>query len=424
VIRQVDLQTEIITTFAKGGNCDLDLCSPLGIAVDSLGNLDVADLEWVLGISVPGGIVSVEAGLNVQGFNGDGRQATNTVLNNPTDVALDSAANLFTVDSGNNRVRKGAGSMEVATVAGGAVEDGGPGTMASLNVPAQTAFDQAGNLYIADEFDQRIRRVSATGKISTFAGTGIMGYSGDGGKATKATLNLPAGVTADKNGNVFIADQNNNVIRKVDKTGKITTFAGINDGYLPYVNSLATDAAGNVYAAATCTVYQITPQGQITDFAGGQCGYGGDGGPATQALLSFSVALAFDPQGNLYIADTYNNRVRMVNSQGTINTVAGNGTGGFGGDGGPAVDAMLYTPTGVAVDAKGNFYIADSRNRRIRIVDGSGNIETFAGTGRYGYNGNGLAALKTNMYPFSVSISPAGEVYFSDFDSFRVRKVH
>src|SRR5262249_27663829 len=159
--------------------------------------------------------------------------------------------------------------------------------------------------------------------------------------------NLPTGVVADARGNVFIADGKNNVIRKVDRTGKIKTFAG--NGTFFLLNSLAIDSAGNLYVGDFCVVWQITPAGVMNIVAGqpGSCGYNGDGIPATEALLSFQLGVAVDSQANLYIADAYNNRVRMVDSQGIINTVAGNGTQGFGGDGGPAVEAMLYTPTDV-----------------------------------------------------------------------------
>ena len=426
VIRQVDTKTGIISTFAKGsGSCNLELCSPLGIALDRQGNLHVADVNWVLRITVPDGTVTVDAGTNEPGFSGDGHPANVSLLNSPTDVTLDSADNLFIVDRGNNRVRKGAGPQDITTVAGGAINDGRMATSASLNWPAQTVFDQAGNLYIADEYNARVRKVSPAGKISTFAGTGITGYSGDGGKAKKATLGEPTGIAVDHKGNVFIADTLALAIRKVDKTGTISTFVWNEFGTFTLLNSLAIDKDGNVLATDLCSIWKITPTLEVTSIAGvpGDCGYNGDDIPAYNALLDTPFGLALDSQNNLYIADTYNSRIRMVDSQGIIHTVAGIGTCGFSGDGGLATNAMICDPWDVGVDRQGNLFIADSDNNRIRHVDKSGTIETIAGTGHFEFNGDGRPALQTSMYPLSITVDPSGQVYLTDFSSFRVRTI-
>ena len=210
------------------------------------------------------------------------------------------------------------------------------------------AVDASGNLYIADTGNNRIRKVSATGIITTVAGNGSAGYSGDGGPATSAQLDGPEGVAVDGSGNLYIADTCNNRIRKVSATGIITTVAG-----------------------------------------NGSAGYSGDGGPATSAQLSLPAGVAVDGSGNLYIADSGNNRIRKVSATGIITTVAGNGSPGYSGDGGPATSAQLNQPAGVAVDASGNLYIADSSNNRIRKVSATGIITTVAGNGFDGYSGDG-----------------------------------
>jgi sugar lactone lactonase YvrE len=434
VIRRVDMSTGLISTWWGDGNCYFDLqhlCLPLGIAVDAGGDLFVADggHDRVLGAAAQGGVIVLEAGGQGLGYNGDGILATSAMLYAPEAVAVDNAGNIVTVDTGNNRVRRGGAFQNIATVAGGFTGDGGQALKSSLNAGGSTgeaiSFDAAGNLYIADSRDFRIRKVSPTGVIATFAGTGITGYSGDGGPATSATMNDPfGGVAADQHGNVFFPDQYGQIVRKVDSTGTISTFSS------PFslAAGLATDSSGNVYAVdlSACVVWKITSSGASSIVAGvqSQCGFNSDGIPATQSLLWSPFAVAVDSAGNLYIADLGNRRIRKVNSQGTISTVAGNGTGACGttGDGGPATSAPLCSTCGVALDAAGNLYIADSFN--IKIVNSSGIIETLAGNvaGR-GYNGNGLATMKTRVLASAVAVSPSGVVYYSDSYSSLVRKI-
>jgi len=357
------------------------------------------------------------------GFNGDGNPALSTSFNYAWGMAADPAGDLLVVDQYNNRVRKIDPSQTVTTIAGGYIGDGGAATAASVTLGGHIGFDPSGNLYIADSFSNRVRKVSPAGMISTVAGTGLTGYSGDGGPAVKATLSYPAAVAADGNGNVFIADEGNGVIRKIDSTGTITTllssFPGAGGAS---ANGLAIDSAGNLYAAAGFDgVWTITASGSATRVAGNFClGYNGDGIPALQACI-FPTGIAFDSAGNFYISDSFNNRIRKVDTAGIIWTVAGDGNGGYSGDGGPATQAMLYAPSDVALDTKGNLYIADYF--RVRVVNTSGTIQTLAGTGGLGYNGNGLPATSTNLFPSGVATSPKGVVYVSDYGSSRVRKV-
>ena len=369
-------------------------------------------------------IIAGDAG-GMSGFNGDGKTSLATTLQSPWGMTFFSTGRLLIADEGNARVRRIGGGKIVRTVAGGHTGDGGPALKSNLNAGffgGHIAFDPAGNLYFADSGNFRVRKISTAGVITTIAGNGNAGYTGDGGPATEATLNQPSGVAADGAGNVYIADNNDSVIRKVDSNGIITTFASTP------ANGLAVDGVGNLYVAGffTGVVTKFTPDGASSIVAGVQFafGYNGDGIPATEAWLALPMGVAVDKAGNLYIADWVNDRIRKVDTNGIISTVAGNGNTGFSGDGGPATSATIWSDLDVAVDSKGNFYIADSSNFRIRIVDTSGIIHTLAGSGDGGYNGNALPATATNLFPTAVGVSPAGAVYVMDNGSYRLRKVH
>jgi sugar lactone lactonase YvrE len=410
--------------------------APSGLLIGG-GKLYLSTYSNIWAVTLSTQIINIVAGNPnaTTGYNGDGNLATATSFVSPSGMAAGSSGSLLVADSGNNRVRQIAGSTQiVTTIAGGNIGDGGKATAASLNFlnyVAHIAFDSAGDLYIADIDDCRIRKVSPAGTISTFAGTGICGYSGDGGPATSATLFSPQAVAADSSGNVYIADTANSVIRKVDAAGTITTFlttlTGSNGFSVPAsANALATDGSGNLYASDTIyAIWRITPSGSTTIVAGElyDLGYNGDGIPATQAWLFLPNGVAVDSAGNVYISDWLNDRIRKVDTSGIISTVAGTGTSGFGGDGGPATSALISLPEDVAVDNKGNFYIADWTNLRVRVVNPSGTIETLAGSGSSGYNGNNLPAKQTNVFPFGLAVGSNGAVYVADQGSYRVRKI-
>ena len=305
--------------------------------------------------------------------------------------------------------------------------------------PYGVATDGAGNLYIADTFNARIRKVDSTGTITTVAGSGEPGFGGDGGPATEASLVIPYGVATDGAGNLYIADTYNNRIRKVDSAGTITTIVGSRErGFggdggpadrarLYHPHGVATDGAGNLYIAdpGNERIRKVDSAGVITTIAGdGTKGFSGDGGPAVEAQLNFPSGVAVDGAGNLYIADTGNRRIRKVDATGTITTVAGSGEPGFSGDGGPAVEAQLAFPTGVALDGAGNLYIVDSVNHRIRKVDSAGTITTVAGTGESGFSGDGGPASEAQLSrPFGVAVDGAGNLYIADTGNRRIRKV-
>lgn len=326
----------MITTMigmAEGGNGNqVTLSYPEGLAVGKAGSLYVADSGncRVLWMSADGAISTV-AGIGKRGFGGDNGPAMQATLT-PHGLAVDGFGNLFVSDFYNHRVRRVSPDGVITTVAGtgdaGCSGDGDPAIHATLNYPEGLAVDRVGNLYIADSDSCRVRRVSPDGVITTVAGTGNAGCSGDGGPATQATLSYPDGLAVDGDGNLYVADRGNRRVRRVSPDGVITTVAGT-----------------------------------------GEYGSGGDGSPATNATLSYPGGLAVDEVGNLYIADCYNCRVRRVSPDGVITTVAGTGeAAGCSGDGGPATQAKLSYPDGVAVDGSGNVYIADRANHRVRMI--------------------------------------------------------
>ena len=333
--------------------------------------------------------INTIAGNGTAGFSGDSGLATSAELNGPYGVAVDSGDNLYIADPGNNRIRKvAAGTGVITTIAGkgsaGYSGDNGAASGAELNLPTGVAVDSAGNVYIADAGNNVIRKINTSGGITTVAGNNAEGYSGDNGAATNATLYTPTGVAVDGAGNLYIADTNNNRIRKVGTSGTITTIAGTGTaGYsgdsgaatsatLNKPAAVVVDSTGNLYIADTGNdvVRMIATAGTISTFAGnGSAGYSGDGGPATSARLNSPYGLNLDSAGDIYVADSMNNVVRMVNTAGVISTVAGNDTNGYSGDGGQATSAALSNPRGVALDSQGNFYLSDQNNNRVREVN-------------------------------------------------------
>ncbi|MFH2218846.1 MAG: RHS repeat-associated core domain-containing protein [Pseudomonadota bacterium] len=315
--------------------------------------------------------------------------------------------------------------------------DGGLAIQATLYLPLGLDFDAAGNLYIADSYNNIIRKVDTSGIIATVAGNGTSGYSGDGGPATEAQFYSPNSVTVDASGNIYIADVHNHSIRKVDANGIITTVAGNGtNGYsgdggpateaqFYYPNSVAVDYSGNIYIASRSHVRKVDTNGIITTVAGNDTsGYIGDGGPATEATIHYAEGVAVDASGNLFIADYANNRIRKVDASGIITTVAGNGTRGYSGDGGPATEAQLYYPSSVTVDYSGNIYITSNGDSRIRKLDTNGIITTVAGDGLYDYNGDGGPATEAQIsMARDVAIDASGNIYIADTSNHRIRKV-
>ncbi len=335
------------------------------------------------------GTINTVAGNGSLGFSGDGGPAAGARLSAPDGLAIDRMGNLFIVDNGNRRIRKVDKSGVITTVAGsggsGFSGDGGPATGATFswgfNGHLGIAVDGAGNLYIPDLSNQRVRKVDPQGIITTVAGNGVRDNSGDGGAATSAGLVDPIAVAIDRGGNIYIAESAGNRVRKVDTTGIITTAAG-----------------------------------------GGPLSGNGDGGPATYAVLNAPWALALDGAGNLYIGDVTARRVRKVDTSGIITTVAGNGSTTDSGDGGSATKAG-FALTGLAADSAGNIFISESSNR-IREVNTSGIINTIAGTGTGGYAGDGGPATSANLNsPGDALVDSAGNLYIADFFNNRVREV-
>jgi sugar lactone lactonase YvrE len=336
-------------------------------------------------------VINTIAGTGPAGYSGDGKPATSAMVNYPLSISLDSTGNLYIADWDNSRLRKIDPNGVISTIAGNGKftysGDGGPAISSGLNGPTGVFSDPRGNVYLTDIGNGRIREITTQGKIITIAGNGNYGFSGDGGPATAASFKDPTGIVLDDSGNVYVTDVFNNRIRKIDKNGIITTIAGngivgySGDGgqatlaALYYPTGIAVDNAGNLYVADEDNnrIRKISPTGIITTIAGnGTASHSGDGGPATLAGLNFPAGVTTDKMNNLYIADASNNCIRMVNTKGVISTIAGNGTPGYSGDGGLASTASLYNPTSIAIDTSGNLFIGDAFNFRVRKLTSIG----------------------------------------------------
>ncbi len=512
------IQSVVGSGFGDGEAAPQAIINPRGIAVrvtaDGARLVYIADGQNNLVRKITLGTangVSTIAGTGSAGFSGDGGPATAAQLSFPTDVVAGADGSVTFADTGNNRIRHIAPSGLISTIAGNGQlstsGDGAAATAASLAAPRGLAVHPAGSLYVVEFNGNVVRKVSTAGVISRVAGTGAWGFSGDGGPATSATLASPSGLAIDSSGNLYIADYNNQRIRRVDTSGVISTIAG--DGYagiggsggpafsarlnLPYRiafdpsgNLLIADSGNNIVRRIQATSGVVTANGIISTIAGnGQTGSSGDGGPATQATLWRLNAVASDSSSNVYLGVTTSsvpsadNRVRLVNSSGIISTaiggsngdggqalnaivepngveasraasshdlylgdsaghrvrkvdrtsglistIAGNGTGGFSGDGGPATAASLNNPLDVTNAADGTVWIADTLNNRIRKVSTSGTITTYAGNGVYGFGGDNGAAVNAQLaFPYGVEVDATGNVYVADFANSRVRKI-
>jgi sugar lactone lactonase YvrE len=404
VIREVVASSGKIYTVAGNGTAgysgdgkaatSAELSVPYGVWGDASGNIYIADTGNHAIRKVTGGIISTVVGNGKQGYSGDGGLPTAAELESPQAVLVDSNQNIYIADYGAVReVVAATGKIQTAIGNGfpSYAGDGGKATNAQLYGPSSVFADSLGNLYIADQYNNVVREVVAsTGKIKSIAGNGKEGYTGDGGPATAATLNMPTGVYADAKGNVFIADTGNSVIREVSAaTGKIATVAG--DGTI---------------------------------------GYSGDGGLAASAQLGAPTAVFVDRSGNLFIADSDNNAIREVTAaDGKIKTVAGNGSWGYAGDNGLATSAQLMDPTALFVDPGGNLYIADTGNNVIReVTAATGKIATVVGNGTAGYSDDGTLATSASLcQPAGIFVDGGGNIFFTvgnyDYEGDVVREV-
>jgi streptogramin lyase len=336
------------------------------------------------------GIITTLAGNGVTQYIGDGWPATAYSLAAPMGLCADQNGNIYEADFAESRIRKVNAQDTLFTIAGigvpGYAGDGGPATLATFANPTGVVMDTAGNLFITEEYNNIVRKINrVTGQVSTVCGTGTGGYAGDGGPATAAMLDQPGGLCLDKAGNIYIADKNNNRIRKVDRTtGIISTYAG-----------------------------------------NGTFGYSGDGGAADATKLAFPRGVSIDTLGNIYIADFGNHRVRKVDAiSGNISTVAGTGSPGYAGNNGPAIAARLTDPHGVYVSRRGNLYIADYGNNVVRVVTPDGVMHTVAGSGLHGYSGDAGAALSATMQgPTAVCTDQLENLYIADWGNSAIRKV-
>ena len=453
----------IITTIAGNGTpgfsgdggqaiaAEIDPNSNISPLLDSNGNLYFSDGNTRIRKVDTHGIITTVAGDGTRGFGGDGGPVTSAEID-PDDLWLDSSGDIYFTDGGfypygqsDARIRKVGTDGIINTVAGDGYQglngDGGPATRAEIYGDI-AALDGSGAIYFVNWDPSRasesvwIRRV-ANGTITTFAGNGTEGVSGDEGLASTTEIDDPGGIAVDSNGNLYVADYNNYLIWKVDTLGAISPVAG--DGEVgcygvercsisgPAIETpissplgLAVDHSENLFFAnGSCSVSRVDIYGVLTAFAGSAdtCGYGGDGGPATSALLEFGVAaVAVDLTGNLYIGDTNSFRIRQVDANGVITTVAGNGAAGYSGDGELATNAEIGHPGGIAADIAGNLYIADGDNFRVRKVDNRGIITTVAGNGTTGFSGDGGPATNAQISDVTgLAIDKAGNLYIGDF---------
>lgn len=450
------------------------LCLPNGVFADASGNIFVADSSnfGIREVSSSGTISTIAGTLGTAGYSGDGSLATGAELNYPSGVFIDGAGNLFIADTDNYAIRE-VGAGNISTIAGNGTlaysGNGVPAVNAALSIPYGAFVDSLGNVFIADTYNSAIREVGAsTGIIQTLAGNGLVcgvpsSGCGDGGLATSAQLNYPEAVFVDSNGNVFIADTLNAVVREVvASTGMIQTVAGT-PGSVGYSgdagaptsaqfrnpSAVVVDGSGNIYiadtgnsairvvntGAAAIVIAGVTVQpGTIATVAGNGTACTdtssgcGDAGPAISAELNFPSGISLDATGNIFIADTFNNTIREVNAtSGVIQTVAGTlGQRGYTGDSGPATSALLDTPCGLFVDSMGNVFIADSDNSVIRevVAVNSNTIQTVAGTSTPGYLGDGgsSSAAEINV-PLAVAGSSSGIIFIADTENSRIRQL-
>ncbi len=351
--------------------------------------LYLSAIIYICCISMPckGQIITTIAGSPTAGYSGDGAAATAALLREPDGLNVDSSGKLYIADYGNHCVRRIDATGIITTIAGtgtaGYTADGVPATTSELNRPDGVAIDLAGNVYIYEAHNYRVRKIDLSGIISTVAGTGTGGYTGDGGAATAAEIYTDPGCV-DKFGNIYIADVVTNRLRMINAgTGIISTIAG-----------------------------------------DGTTAYAGDGLPATAAELNSPDDIASDNSGNLYIVTSNDGRIRKIDSDGIITTIAGTGGHGSTGDGGPATIATFDQPAYAVIDSIGNIYVADQSSNNVRKIDRTGIINLLAGSGTRGYTGDGGPATAAELSaPIGTAVNIYGDVYISDFNNNCVRKI-
>ena len=423
-----------------GLGVDAILRWPYDVEVGPNGNLFIVDFRHnAIRKLDTDGVISTFAGTGIPGPGGDGGPATQAQLAFPRGMMVDDLGNAYIADTGNNRVRKIDLEGSISTIAGtgsrGYSGDGGTALEAQLASPESLASDSDGNLYIVDRGNNVIRKLDVLGNITTVAGSGVRGFGGDGGPAVEGQLAFPRFVAIDHVGNLYISDDHNHRIRRVDTAGIISTFAGTGergfsgdggqavDAQISNPRDMAFDKTGNlIFVDSNNRIRSITPSGIIGTVAGSMPGYSGDGGPALDALLRVPWGLDVDDDGNVYFTDRNNNAVRKIDRQGYIQTVAGGPlTSANNGDGANAIDSRLDSPTDVAVSSNGRVYIADRGAHTIRMIDQSGMVSTVAGAGQAGHAGDtGLAATFELTYPENLAMGPFGALYISDTGNHRV----
>ncbi len=470
IVRSIDPQGRTVgasetAANAEAPNLEGDLISPSRLLVDGKGRLIVATLDRIQLIE-PGRPAIVVAGSGKAGFAGDGGTAINAQFNGNSGMAIDSEGNLLVADRGNQRIRRVDAFGVVSTIVGTGESDsngdGGPAVQASLDKPVDVAVGPDGSIFVAELGGHRIRRIGRDGIITTYAGTGLAGNSGDGGPAVEASLNSPRAIEVDSEGSLYIADWRNRVLRKVAVDGSISTIAGLaSEGALregrpafsvalPPPLDLALGPEGTLYLIlqGTRTIHVLRPPSttEETDACGGaptapvprpsliadglavivagdtDAGFSGDLGPVSEAHFAIPQSFAIANDGRILIADSGNHRIRAISTDGLVSTLAGTGAPGYSGDGGPADEARISGPKAIEVDGRGNLFFFDSGNFRIRRIDTCGIIETVAGSGRPGSDGDGGPALIASFRDVSgLAFDDRGNVYVADPASNRVR---